>query len=76
MYLLLYPIYVELYGPLLANWISISNFGYITTVKPRVSVESIGKEVPALPPSWPILTAIVLPILKQLYKIGSYSSHV
>ena len=62
-YLLLYPIYSELYGSFFTNWIFISNFAYIATAKSRVSVEKIGIKVSALAPSWPLFAAIVLSFL-------------
>ena len=40
-----------------------SNFAYTATAKPEVSVENVGIKVSALPPSSPLFTAIVLPIL-------------
>ena len=36
------------YGPFLANWISIFNFAYILTEKPRLSAENIGIKVCSL----------------------------
>ena len=75
MYLSLYPICFELYCPFLANWISVSNFAYIATAKSRVSEENISIKWSSLPPNWPIFTAIVLPIIYQIYQINSYSSH-
>ena len=63
MYLLLYSIYFEFYGPFSRNWISSFNFASIATTKSRVSAENIGIKVSALPPSWPLFVAIVLPVL-------------
>ena len=62
-YLLLYSIYFELYGPLFTNWISISDFGYTDTAKSRVSTENIDTKVSALSLSWPLFATIVLPVL-------------
>ena len=61
--MLLHPICSELYGPFFTNWVSISNFAYIATAKSRVSAENIGMKVSGLPISWPLFTALVLPIL-------------
>ena len=47
-YLLLYPIYFELYGPFFTKCISIFNFAYIATTKSRVSAENIAIKVSAL----------------------------
>ena len=73
--MLLDTIYFELYGLFFTNRISISNFTYTATTKPRVSAENIDIIVSGLPSSWPFFNAIVLPILKQTYQISSYSSH-
>ena len=37
--------------------------------------KNIGIKVSALPTSWPLFTAMVLPVLWQIYQIRSYSSH-
>ena len=42
------------------NWISMSNFAYIATAKPRISAENIDIKVSALQPNWSLITAIVL----------------
>ena len=36
--------------------------------------KNIGIKVSALPPSLPLFTAIVLPVLSQIYQISSYLS--
>ena len=73
--MLLYTIYFELYGPFFTKRISISNFAYIATSKPRISAENIDIIVSGLPSRSPFFNATVLPILKQTYQISSYSSH-
>ena len=74
-YLLLCPIYFELYDPFFTNWISISNFAYIATAESRVSAENKGIKVSVLSHIWPRFTAIVLPVLWQIYEISSCYSH-
>ena len=62
-YLLLYPIYVELYGPFFTNSILIFNFAYIATVKPRICITTQ-------------LTNFNCCNATQIYEISSYSSHL